>query len=114
MTELFDIPVSESPRLIWQRRVVAEWRIFTNHAPSDNWMAFSQVKAIELLEGYDLTPAQKENPMELFSHYCRLLAEAGHIADRQLTEFDAILAVCRFHGVRLWNEDFKRAERDQP
>lgn len=70
-------------------------------------MAFSQTEAIKLLTEYELTQKQKDDPMELFASYCRLLEEAGHIADRQATEFDAICEVCICHGVKLWNEENK-------
>lgn len=106
MSELF--PVSEvsmdSPRLIWMKAVKRDLEIFTHWHADSQWMGFSMQKACEALEGYELTEAQKSDPIDLFSGYCRLLDEAGMVADNEPSEFDAICFVAQRHGVKLWNE----------
>ena len=102
--ELFQIPVSESPRLKWMKRVKSELQIFTHFCNGGKWMAFSQSKAVDFLADYDLTQSQKESPMELFAGYCRLLEESGQLADGESTEEDAVIKVATVHGQRLWNE----------
>ena len=104
MTELFTIPPCESPRLKWLAKVKADYRIFTHYSPDDEWMAFSMTEAIKLLEDYDLNDEEKNEPMVLFGRYCRLLDESGNLVDRQSTELDAIIELCRIYGWRLWNE----------
>jgi len=102
---LFDIPESESPRLKWKKKVVEKYSIFTHYYKGHGWMAFSMTKALEMLSGYSLTDEQKTEPIMLFAGYCRLLDEAGLVADRMETEFDAICEVCKRHNIKLWNEE---------
>lgn len=102
---LFEIPQCDSPRLKWLARVKVELQIFTHFCNSGKWMAFSQSKAVEFLAEYDLTQSQKENPIELFAGYCRLLEESKQLADGEPTEEDAIIHVATIHGKRLWNEE---------
>lgn len=103
-TNLLDVQETLSPRLKWADRVKSELRIATHYCDGQGWMAFSMVKACELLEGYDLTFTQQHNPFELMAGYCRLMDEAGILADNEPTEFDAIVAVAMIHKIRLWNE----------
>ena len=113
---LFPVAESLSPRLAWQRRVTAElvaWQrrvtaelgIFTHHHPENGWMAFSHVKAVEFLGGDALEFSIRIDPFALFSNFCRLLDEAGMVADGEETEFDAVVFVAMRHGVKLWNEE---------
>lgn len=95
----------DSPRLAWQKRVTTELAIFTDYCEISSWMAFSQAKALEALAGYSLTAAQKADPVELFAGYCRLLDDAGMVADCKATEFEAIEFVAMRHGLKLWNEE---------
>lgn len=105
--ELF--PASEvamdSPRLVWQKRVCAELEIFTHWHADSLWMAFSMAQAKEALSDYSLTDEEKSHPVALFSGYCRLLDEAGMVADNEPTEFAAIVFVATRHGVKLHNEE---------
>jgi len=105
MSELFEIPVCESPRLKWLNRVKRELKIFTQADVDGKWMAFSMTKAVEFLDGYDLTAEQKTAGFALFAGYCRLLDESGQLADHEPTEEDAIIKVATKHGYKLWNEE---------
>ena len=103
MSELFEIPPCYSPRLAWLNRAKSELDIFTHSIQGKDWMAFSKVKALEFLEGYDISPSVK--PMDLFARYCRLLDEAGLLADHEETENAAIETVAIKSGWKLWNEE---------
>lgn len=105
---LFELPQQDSPKLAWLKRVKSELQIFTHFCNSGKWMAFSQSKAIKFLAEYDLTQSQKENPIELFAGYCRLLEESGRLADGEATEEDAVIKIATIHGRRLWNEEPKQ------
>lgn len=102
---LFPVVESLSPRLAWCRRVKAELGIFTHFHSDSKWMGFSFVRALKLLENYGLSPAEETDPVAMFAGYCRLLDEAGYVADHMATEEDAIEFVAMAHGVRLWNEE---------
>lgn len=94
----------DSPALAWMKRTKTELAIFTHYFPEGKWMAFSHARAVEFLDGYQLTREHKSNPMECFAAHCRLLDEAGMVADGQPTEMDAVEFVAMRHGVKLWNE----------
>ena len=102
---LFPVAESLSPRLAWCKRVKADLKIFTHFCKDSRWMAFSHTKALTLLEGYDLPFSMRIDPFELFAGYCRLLDEAGFVADDMETEEDAIVFVAVAHGLKLWNEE---------
>jgi len=107
---LFPVPESLSPRLAWCKRVKEELGIFTHFCQDSRWMAFSFTRALVLLGGYSLTDEEKAHPVSLFAGYCRLLDEAGYVADHMETEEDAIEFVAMAHGVKLWNEEVALVE----
>lgn len=102
---LFPGAESLSPRLAWMKRVKAELGIFTHYCDGSKWMGFSHAKAVEFLGGDSLAFSIRTDPFALFSNYCRLLDEAGLVADHMETEEDAIEFVAMAHGVKLWNEE---------
>lgn len=46
-------------------------------------------EAAEMLKGYGLTESEKTNLFDMMAGYCRLLDEAGVIADNCKTEYEA-------------------------
>ena len=95
----------DSPRIAWMKRVKSELDIFTDLCSVSGWMAFSFAKAKDILLGYQLTEDEKKDPIALFAGYCRLLDDAGMVADGEQTEFDAVVFVAMRHGIPLWNEE---------
>lgn len=78
--DLFDMDsvAMDSPRLAAIK--VAD--IKTHHAPhmdEDPWLAIPMNDAREILDGYDLTKAEKSSIPDMMAGYCRLLDEYGMI-----------------------------------
>ena len=95
MKELFDTTTvaMDSPRL----KAIKAADIHTHHAPhmdEDPWLAIPMKYAREILDGYDLTKAEKSYIPCMMAGYCRLLDECGIIfyGDSQREVEDAALA----------------------
>ena len=79
-SDLFDMDsvAMDSPRLA----AIKAADIQTHHAPhmdEDPWLAIPMNDAREILDGYDLTKAEKSSIPDMMAGYCRLLDECGMI-----------------------------------
>ena len=73
-----DSVAMDSPRLA----AIKAADIKTHHAPhmdEDPWLAIPMNDAREILDGYDLTQAEKSSIPDMMAGYCRLLDECGMI-----------------------------------
>jgi len=100
--ELLAVPEMLSPRLNWIHAMKEEYRIFTHYA--ENWLAIPMNIACKKLEGYNLTDEEKTDGATLMAGYCRLLDDANILTDGHATEEDAIVALAKANGWRLWFE----------
>jgi hypothetical protein len=95
---LFEIAPDRQSRRAEQRDRISELKakhgIFTQNAPSDgkpNWLAFSLPFCVEALKSYNLSDAEKTEPLCLYAGYCRLMEEQGMLVDGAETEAEAVL-----------------------
>jgi hypothetical protein len=90
MSDLFDVPISKSPRLQW----IEEMGILTHRASHmpDPWMAIQP-----LIEDND-----KDIPTIMLES-CRIYDDANLIGYGQ-SEDEAITNLAKNIGLRLWNE----------
>jgi hypothetical protein len=100
--ELFTVPEQLSPRLKWIHAMKEEHRIFTHYA--DNWLAIPMNIACKELEGYGLTEEENTDGVALMAGYCRLLDDANILTDGHATEDEAIVALAKANGWKLWFE----------
>lgn len=85
-------PLEEKPRASHREDMKAlkeKYSIQTHHCSDQGWMALSMTEAAKMLKGYGLTESEKTNLFDIMAGYCRLLDEAGIIADDCKTEYEA-------------------------
>lgn len=88
MSELFDIPESKSPRLLWMKRHGVKTRHEPTIAhPNGDWVAWTGNYGESLQAASEMSPGG-----------CYLI-EWGD------TEMDAICNLCTWNGWNLWNEE---------
>lgn len=66
-----------------------QWGVWTIRSHVERpWLAMAFRTALTALDGYGLNEEERANPMALYAGYCRLMDEAGMIADGD-TELEA-------------------------
>lgn len=85
-------PMDEKPRASHRdevKELKEKYGIQTHHCSDQGWMALSMPEAVELVGDYDLTKAEKTQLFDMMAGYCRLLEEAGIVADGCKTEYES-------------------------
>jgi hypothetical protein len=91
---LFDVPQDHlSKRQIRRAEIKAlkeKHGIYTNYCEGLGWLALSMPQCINAVKGYGLTEEEKTYAPALMAGYCRLLEEAGLLADGCASEYEAV------------------------
>jgi hypothetical protein len=91
---LFDVPQDHLSKRQLRRAEIKALKekhgIYTNYCAELGWLALSMPECVEKVKGYGLTEEEKTYGPELMAGYCRLLEDAGLLADGCASEYEAV------------------------